>query len=109
MCLVAHCLAVKFLPLSRELFVIGYPKTKTTSLRIIIVQRNLCFKVPLGPHVNYIHGDAIPSQTVISGLSFPKILEIPALQVTSVFEYTNQIKSCVYAFQSCLLFPYVLP
>jgi hypothetical protein len=47
MCSVAHHLAVKFLPLSRELFVISYPKTQTASVRIITVQRNLCFKVPL--------------------------------------------------------------
>jgi hypothetical protein len=45
MCLVACCLAVKFLPLSRELFVIRCPKTQTANFRVIIVQRNLCFKV----------------------------------------------------------------
>jgi hypothetical protein len=46
MCSVACHLAVKFLPLSRELFVIRYTKTQTASFRIIIVQKNLCFKSP---------------------------------------------------------------
>jgi hypothetical protein len=83
MCLVAYHLAVKSLPLSRELFVIGCPKTQTTSLRIIIVQRILCFKVPLAHSTNILGADN-PGQIVISDLSFPRILEIPTFGITSL-------------------------
>jgi hypothetical protein len=86
MCSVAHCLAIKILPLSRELFVIRWPKTQTASFRIIIVQRNLCFKVPLA------HGLIIylvlPFQVSYFGSQFPQTLTIPTLWVTSLSSRT---------------------
>jgi hypothetical protein len=108
--LVARCLAVKFLPLSRELFVIGCPKTQTASLRIIIVQRKSLLQGPLGPWVNYTLGAAISGQTGISGLSFPGILAFLLHGSSLCLWVHNQIKFKfrVYALQSYLLFPYAL-
>jgi hypothetical protein len=79
----AHCLVVKFLPLSRELSVIGCPKTQTASLRIIIVQRNLCFMVPLAHRlIIYL---VLPFQVSHFRPQFPQNPRIPILWITSLF------------------------
>jgi hypothetical protein len=105
MCLVAHHLAVNFLPLSTELFVIRGPKTQTASFRIIIVQRNLCFKGPLVVYMVLLFQ--------LKQSFWPQFPLNPGnsnlLSHLFVFGCTNQIKSPVYALQSCLLFPYALP